>query len=411
MKKTLIIIGAGLETIPVIQKAVEMGLHVVATDLNPEAPGFKYAHETVIGCVYTPEKSVEALKLWAAKGKKPDGIMCAAVDAPHTVAAVADFFGIQAVSNETAALATDKLAMKNRFKETGIPIPWYKELFDADELRKNFTKRKESLVIKPVDSRGARGVLRLEYGSDTLPDLQWAFEHAQHESPAGRVMIESYLNGPQISTEGFVVNGKTYTPGFSDRNYEYIDRFSPHIIENGGQLPSFLSDETQQEVKELTGMAAIALGINNGVFKGDMVVHNGKPYVIEIAARLSGGYFCTHEIPWNTGVDFIGTAIRLAIGETPAPKDMIPVFQEGVAQRYLFPDQGKVVRIEGIEEALAIDGIRMVEIRTQAGSIIPPTTNHPARAGVVMGVAETREKAVENVNKAVNCIKIITEKS
>lgn len=409
MKKTLIMIGAGLETVPAIQKAVEMGIYVVAMDLNPQAPGFAHAHEQVIGCVYTPEKAVTALKDWAEKGIKPDGVMCAAVDAPHTVAAVADFFGLQAVSQKTAALATDKLAMKDRFKEAGIPIPWYREICSADDLHGLLNERKENLVIKPVDSRGARGVLRLVYGSENMPDSRWAFKHAQNESPTGRVMVESYLEGPQISTEGFVVDGKAYTPGFSDRNYEFIDKFAPHIIENGGQLPSFLPESTQKAVKELSGRAAIALGINNGVAKGDMVVYNGKPHVIEMAARLSGGYFCSHEIPWNTGVDFVGNAIRLAIGEKPAPQEMTPLFQKGVAQRYLFPPQGKVVAIEGVDQARSIEGIRMVEIRTEVGATIPPTTSHPARAGVVMGIADSREEAVRNVEKAVSCIKIFTE--
>jgi len=56
--------------------------------------------------------------------------------------------------------------------------------------------------------------------------------------------------------------------------------------------------------------------------KGDIVVHKGEPYVIELAARLSGGFFCTREIPLNTGVDFIGCAIRVALGERIAAEEL-----------------------------------------------------------------------------------------
>lgn len=409
MEKTLIVIGAGLESIPVLQKANEMGLHVVAVDANPQAPGFAYAHETIIGCVYTPEKSVTALTQWSKKGGRPQGVICAAVDAPGTVAAVAKHFGLTAVSAETARLATDKMAMKDRFKERGIPIPWYKEIFSAKELEQIINDRKETLVIKPVDSRGARGVLRLVYGSSNMPAPKWAFEYSKKESPGGRVMVEKDLDGPQISTEGFVVNGQTFCPGFSDRNYEFLDRYAPNIIENGGDLPSFLTQHEQAAVKNLSGQAAIALGIENSMFKGDMVVHQGKPYVIEMAARLSGGYFCSHEIPWNTGVDFVKTAIRLALDETPDAAEMTPSFQKGVAQRYLFPNPGKVIAIKGLEKAQKMDGISMIEIRTAVGETISPATSHPARAGVVMAKAETREKAIKQVEAAVAAIKIITE--
>ena len=80
----------------------------------------------------------------------------------------------------------------------------------------------------------------------------------------------------------------------------------PIFIENGGDLPSHLPPEIQAKVKALVARAAMALGIVNGTVKGDIVVHNGEPYVIELAARLSGGFFCTREIPLNTGVDFVG---------------------------------------------------------------------------------------------------------
>ena len=124
-------------------------------------------------------------------------------------------------------------------------------------------------------------------------DLKWAYDTAMSYSPSNRIMVESFLFGPQISTEALVVNSKVYTIGVSDRNYEFLDKYSPHIIENGGDLPSFLSNEDQRQIICAFEKSAPALGIENGVIKGDMVLHEGKPYIIEIAARLSGGYFCS----------------------------------------------------------------------------------------------------------------------
>src|SRR6202012_1974752 len=111
------------------------------------------------------------------------------------------------------------------------------------------------------------------------------------------------------STESVVVNGKCYTPGFSDRSYEYLERYAPFFIENGGDLPSQLPEEIQAKVRDLVGRAASPMGISDGTVKGDIVVHDGDPYVIELAARLSGGFFCTREIPLNTGEVFIGSEI------------------------------------------------------------------------------------------------------
>ena len=119
-------------------------------------------------------------------------------------------------------------------------------------------------------------------------------------------------------------NGRCFTPGFSDRNYEYLERYAPFFIENGGDLPSHLPPEIQEKVRDVVARAAAALGVTNGTVKGDIVVHKGEPYVIELAARLSGGFFCTREIPLNTGVDFIGAAIKLALGEPVTPEELEP---------------------------------------------------------------------------------------
>src|SRR5207244_7258015 len=102
-----------------------------------------------------------------------------------------------------------------------------------DDLRAIVAARGLPLVLKPVDGRGARGVLRLTAATD----LAWAFAHAKSQSRSGGVMVEEYLAGPQISTEGLLLGGcgdHNTTCGFIDRNYEHLDTYSPYIVENGG---------------------------------------------------------------------------------------------------------------------------------------------------------------------------------
>ena len=125
--------------------------------------------------------------------------------------------------------------------------------------------------------------------------------------------------------------------------------------------------------------AAAALGVTNGTVKGDIVVHNGEPYVIELAARLSGGFFCTREIPLNTGVDFIGAAIRIALGEPVAAEELSPRHFTPVIQRYAFPKPGRVVSIAGAEEARAESPAspKSSSPRSRATSFRRPATSGP----------------------------------
>jgi len=151
-----------------------------------------------------------------------------------------------------------------------------------------------------------------------------------------------------------------------------------------------------------------ALGITNGTVKGDIVVHKGEPYVIELAARLSGGFFCTREIPLNTGVDFVGLAIRVALGEKPDASELEPKTLTPVIQRYAFPKPGKVVSVSGAEEARNIPGVTEVIVTAKEGDIIPPAGDKRPSAAMVLATGKTREAALEAANDALAQIRIET---
>lgn len=404
MTQTLLVISSGIETIPAIQRAKDMGVHVVASDVNPKAPGFKIADAFIIADTYGVNETVDAAIHYHKTIRPIDGVICIASDVPLTVASVADALGLPGISIETAHLAADKLAMKRKFLADDVKTPWFSFVENENHLRSLVNKHGYPLVLKPVDSRGARGVLRLTPDID----LGWAYKLSHSFSPTDRVMIEKFMEGPQVSTESIVLDGVVYTVGFSDRNYEYLEHYAPHIIENGGELPSLLSADVQGKCRRLVQQAALSMGVTNGVVKGDIVVCEGQPYVIELAARLSGGYFCTHEIPLNTGVDFVSQAIRLALGIKLNPADLIPKYQRGVAQRYFFPKPGRVTSISDISNFLCQPDIPLCEIRVNQGDIIGPIDSHPARAGVVITTGETRDQAIERAMQVVNAIKIET---
>jgi biotin carboxylase len=404
MAKNLLVVGGGIEAVPGLERAKQMGLHLVVSDRDQEAPGFAVADDRLLASTYDIQATVAAARRYHDEVSRFDGVMCIASDIPRTVAAVAAALGLPGISEESARLSSDKFDMKLKFRRDGVPVPWFSLVESAAQLREIVMSRGFPLVIKPVDSRGARGVLRLT----EAVDLNWAYEFSANQSPSGRVMVEEFLEGPQISTESIVLEGVAFTPGLADRNYEFLDRFAPHIIENGGDLPTRLSAEDQQSMCDLIQQAAASMGVCNGVVKGDVVFHEGKPFIIELATRLSGGYLCTHEIPLSTGVDFVGCAIRLALGEQVRADELTPRFERHISQRYLFPSPGRVVGIVGAERASELPGVVFCQVRLKVGDIVGPVNSHPARAGLVMATGESREEAMERTRAAIESIEIAT---
>jgi biotin carboxylase len=391
--RTLLFVSGGIEAVPAIARAREMGLRVAVSDGSADAPGMRLADERLVVSTYDVAGTVAA-----ARGLALDGVICVASDVPQTVAGVAEAYGLPGPTPETALLATDKLAMKERFARDGVPVPWFAPVGSAAEL----AGLDGPLIVKPVDSRGARGVIRLT----GAVDREWAFAAARAESPTGRVMAERFLDGPQVSSESLVIDGVAHTVGLADRNYEHLERFAPYVIEDGGELPTRHDGEA---IAAVVQQAAASLGVRDGVVKGDIVIHDGRPHVIELAARLSGGYLCTHEIPLSTGVDFVGCAIRTALGELPAAAELVPRGARGVAQRWLFPPPGRVVGIAGAQDVAARPEVELCELRVAVGDTVPPVTSHPARAGVVIATGDTREQAVEAARNAVGAIAIATQ--
>ncbi|MDE3113979.1 MAG: ATP-grasp domain-containing protein [Pseudomonadota bacterium] len=404
MDKTILIVSGSIEAAEAARQAKAMGLYVIVSDRNPHAPAFAHADSCIIADVYGAEETAAAAQRYSRKVKKIDGVICVAADAPVTAATVAEKLGLPGIPLDAARTACDKLAMKERFRAAGVPVPWFAEVATPQELQRLAVERGRDLVIKPADSRGSRGVQRVAQ----VEDLAKAFMEARRHSPTERVMVEQYLSGPQVSTESVIVDGRCYTPGFSDRNYEYLDRYAPFFIENGGDLPSHLPPAMQAKVKQVVGKAAAALGIANGTVKGDIVVHEGEPHVIELAARLSGGYFCTREIPLNTGVDFIGAAIRVALGEQPGEDELTPKFLRPVIQRYAFPAPGRVVSIAGEEEARQVPGIEELLVTVKAGDILQSPVDSNCSAAMALASGKTADEARAAAAAALAALEIKT---
>ncbi len=404
-KPTLVVLGASSDQTFMIRTAQEMGLEVLALDFNPQSPGFQVADRHAVVSTRDVPAICAELKRLQAEGIELVGVSTMGSDIPEIVAEVAGFLGTPSIPLASAELAVDKFAMKQRFRERGVPIPWFEELEDVEHLARVAERRGLPLVIKPVDRSGSRGVYFVEESSD-LADL---YAKAREFSFSGRVQVEEYLPGLQISTGTVMCKGRATTPGFADRNYELFERFLPQIMENGGWVPSILSAADRQAVELVVEQASLALDVTDGITKGDVVMTPEGPKIIEIATRLSGGDFCESLVPLGTGVNYVRCAIQLAIGQSPDLGSLEPRFERAVANRYFFPEAGRLVAIEGETEVRAKEWVHKLEFWYAIGEQVPESLSHAHRFGVFIVSAEDRETAQERVDWVYRTIRIHTE--
>jgi biotin carboxylase len=152
------------------------------------------------------------------------------------------------------------------------------------------------------------------------------------------------------------------------------------------------------------------LGIDWGPAKGDMIFgEDGKAYVIEIAARLSGGNFCYDKVPWSTGVDIVDILVDMAVGNSVDAARFNPTRNLATSQRYFFPAAGTIRQIDGLSTAQTLPHIRKVDVWARPGEKVAAAENHPSRVGYVISCAPTREEAVAAAQAAVARVRFQVE--
>ena len=406
--KTLMIIGAGAEQVPAYELAKARGFKVIGTDLNPNAPGLKIADYALYVSTKDAESTSDAAEQFN-RIQKIDGVMTIANDVPFTVAMVAQKLGLNSISLDAAICASDKLAMKNKFLEHGVECPWFSKISSLDELKQVVCDTSsQSYVLKPVDGSGARGVILI----DENTNLDWAFKESMSWGRSGSLIVEKFVEGLQLSTESFILNGKCFTPGISERNYSRLNDFRPYIIEDGGTIPAKIETSLREKVTSLILRGASAMGIDKGLVKGDIVIDkNGQPMIIELAARLSGGWFSTHQIPVATGVNLVNAVMSEALGIPVAESDLGEhKWSRATAIRYFFPPEGEILSIDGLDEIQNSPGVIKWGLFRGVGDFQPKVLMHPDRFGYVLVEASNRDEAITLVEKAMSKLKIEIKK-
>lgn len=394
--KKIMILGASALQLPAIVKAKRMGLKVVVVDINPAAIGFSVSGvlKEIISTVDTPSI------LDAAKRHKIDGIMTLASDMPmQTVAYVGQELGLVAISKETALKATNKAIMRDTLRENNVPIPIYysvrgREAFinAVEQVRTAGCK----CIVKPVDNSGSRGVMLLKSSSD----LNNVYEYATHYSRSGEIIVEEFMEGPEVSVETLAVDGHFHVIQITDK----LTTGAPYFVEMGHSQPSQLHEVTKQRIREIVIEANKAIGINNGPSHTEIMVTKSGPKIIELGARLGGDCITTHLVPLSTGIDMVEASIMIALGERPIVN---PRWDKGAAIRYINAGTGIVSGIFGRAEAEAIPGVIQVSIGCGVGDYVGEIKSSTDRVGFVIAQAENVEKAVQVAEACCSEIQIV----
>lgn len=404
MDKKMMILGASALQVPAIKKAKEMGYQVILVDYDENAVGFPLADVKLIVSTLDQEEVYRQALLY-----QPDVVLTSTSDGPvRTAAYVNEKLGKKPdLSYEDSLCATIKSHMRNRLKENNVPIPEYHAVSDYEAFKEAVWKLNGYCIVKPADNAGSRGVQLVdvrEYLTEAVANvhaaeskLQEMYAYSKENSRNGIVMVEEFMNGPEVSVESMTVDGETQILTITDK---YITP-PPYFVELAHCEPSMLAEEVQEQIKKVTLQAVKAIRLQNGPSHTEIKVTKDGPKVVELAARLGGDFITSRLVPLSTGIDMVGASVELAAGEKI---NISRKWNKGAVIHFIQAGEGIVEKITVPEEVYRLKGVEEVVIYDKAGEHLAGTKSSNDRLGHVITSAETAKEAMEIGKKALEMI-------
>jgi biotin carboxylase len=287
----------------------------------------------------------------------------------QAAAGAAQALGLPHVDPEALATAADKAATRRCLARAEVPQPRFAVVPPEDPaaLAEALDQVGLPCVVKPSRLSGSRGVLRAEDPAAAAAACARAAAIARfHGEPPDRpLVVESFVAGPEVAVEGLVDQGSLRVLAIFDKP-DPLD--GPAFQETIYVTPSRLARSVQTEVVRATQAAVAALGITQGPVHAELRVPEGRPVVLEVAARTIGGR-CSTAVEVATGLNLEQLVLHAALGRSlpAAPRHraagvlMVPPVRAG-----------RFVALRGIERARAEPGILGVEVTARPGQWVAP---------------------------------------
>lgn len=397
MQKKLLVLAAGILQIPVIKKAKEMGIYVIASDGDANAIGFQYADKAIHTDI-TNEKTM----LEIAYNENIDGVIhpCSEVSM-NVMGRINDELGLSGITREQAITATNKHLMRKAFERGNASSPQSILTKNVEDAWEQFIKMGADGILKPTRNSGSRGIAKINKYKESKENFITKYEIALKESRDNSVLLEQFIDGPEFSIEIIIWNGKINILTVTDKK----TTGAPYFVELGHSQPSCFSDTEIQVLKDTAIVGVKALGVNNCACHVEAKLHNGKAYLMEIGARLGGDFIATELTHLSTGIDMVAAAINCALGIKPCLEPSEKT--QSVCIRYFCPKPGKLVTISNTE-ILNDPRVYLWDIYHKPGDIIPETTSSLNRSGHLIVTEESPQKAIKLAEELINKIRMET---
>ena len=303
-------------------------------------------------------------------------------------AAIGARLGLPAPSPETVTAVNNKEAMRSVLRAAGVDSTLARIVETAADVTGFAKEAGYPLICKPLGGAGSRGIARI----DREADIEQALAYSRSGTgplQSGAVMAEQFHTGTEYSIESVSQDGTHLTVCITAK---YSD--PAHYVELGHVLPAPLDPNSEQDITATVHAALDALGITTGVTHTEVIVTADGTHITETHIRPAGDRI-PEMLNRARAIDLLALVVKIAL-RRPVLDEVSTLLRDGygcgqyAAIWYASPAQrGRVVSVDGIEDARAVPGVCEVKVKAGAGDVIGDTVNSDARAAYAWALGET----------------------
>lgn len=309
--KTALVLGVGNAQVDLIRYLKAHGWRVIGCSYRHEGRGLEDIDEFILLNV-TDVDGIESF----VRAHHVDLIYTIGSDlAMPTIAQVSARLGLPAfIAPAVAVMLQNKLRLRGFLAEHNISPVKFQAVRGQHDLD---AWSYFPCIVKPVDNQGQRGV----YIAHNMVEACAGIENSLSHSRSQTLIIEEFLEGPEVSANTFISNGQTVFNEISDR---LVVDGSAGGIPKGHIYPAqACTGDLLAETKALVEMCNHELGILNGPVYYQLILTVNGPRIVEVTPRLDGCHMW-RLIKTVCGVDLLNLCVTRLMGEELPPLDVRP---------------------------------------------------------------------------------------
>lgn len=307
-----------------------------------------------------PEAALAAMPALHERWKF-DGIISPKEYSIIFAAQAAKKLGLRGLAPEITKNARSKAVMRELFRESGLVTPQFMTIAGAHEVEL-CRAMPFPCVVKPSSGANSDGVQRVENWDELvractqIDDLNKSMYDGFSQLDGKRfsgIIVEQYIEGREFAVELFAHEGEVHALNCGYKGHPT----GPYFEETVYLSPPMLPEEKIREIQAVAVAGMRALKLDNGPGHCELRLDGqGRPVIIEIAARMGGAGCAQVNVEQANGIDYAGLWFASATGGmTPALWPPRPDGSGRAGTSWIVPMNGSGVlkSVEGLDKVRA----------------------------------------------------------